>query len=89
MEDQPVVPFWDAELWAAVVYEARVNGQLLDFFRLNRFVDGRFFDENTGSEWSFEGSPSRGPWRALDSRRSRKLTCHFGLPGRPSSPTPF
>ena len=61
MEDQPVVPFWDAELWAAVVYEARVNGQLLDFFRLNRFVDGRFFDENTGSEWSFEGVAIAGP----------------------------
>ena len=48
-------------MWAAVVFEATVNGQLLSFFRVNRFVDGRFFDEETGSEWSFEGVAIAGP----------------------------
>jgi len=61
IEDRPAVLFWDAEMWAAVVFEATVNGQLLTFFRVNRFVDGRFFDEETGSEWSFEGVAIAGP----------------------------
>ncbi len=59
--DEPTVVFWDVDLYAAVAYEATVNGQLLNFFRINRFENGRFFDEETGSEWSFEGLAIDGP----------------------------
>ena len=61
LEGESHVVFWDIDLRAAIAYKATVNGQVLTFFRVNRFVDGRFFDEETGSEWSFEGVAFAGP----------------------------
>ena len=65
---QPTMVFWDVELVAAVAYDPVVNGQLLNFFRINRFVDGRVFDEETGSEWSFEGVAFDGPLKGTKLR---------------------
>ncbi len=76
-EGRPVVLFWDAELKAAVVYESTVNGQPLSFFRLNRFVDGRFFDEDTGSEWSFEGAAIAGPLEGMRLRQVAEAYVSF------------
>ena len=55
VEARATVLFGDVNFRATVMYDAAVNGQTLTFFRINRFVDGRFFNEETGSEWSFEG----------------------------------
>ena len=64
-EGEPTIVFWDGDVRAAVAYRATVDGQLLSFIRVGRFSGGRFFDQETGSEWSFEGLGIAGPLEGM------------------------
>ena len=48
---RPVVVFWSSQAQAAVAYTPAANGQSLTF----EVRDGKFFDVETGSEWTLEG----------------------------------
>ena len=54
---QPVVVFWSNQARAAVAYEPTANGQDLTF----EVRDGKFFDVETGSEWTLAGLAVAGP----------------------------
>lgn len=54
---QPIVVFWSTRAQAAVAYEPRANGRDLTF----EVREGRFFDVQTGSEWTLEGRARAGP----------------------------
>ena len=54
---RPVVVFWSSQAQAAVAYTPAANGQSLTF----EVRDGKFFDVETGSEWTLEGLAVAGP----------------------------
>ena len=55
---QPVVVFWSTRAQTAVAYTPAANGQDLTF----EVRDGKFFDVETGSEWTLGGLAIAGPF---------------------------
>ena len=75
VQGSPVVVFWSTRARAAVAYEPRANGQALTF----EVRDGRFFDVETRSEWTLDGSAVAGPHEgaALDPVREAYMAFWF------------